>query len=82
MSLVVWIALGLAAGFVGSRLVNKRERGVPVDVWVGVAGAVAAGWLFYAFGPPSVNGLNLFSDFAALIGSLVFLLTYYAIRRG
>jgi uncharacterized membrane protein YeaQ/YmgE (transglycosylase-associated protein family) len=81
MSFVVWVVLGLAAGFVGSRLVNKREQGVPADVWVGVAGAVAAGWLFYAFGPPGQNGFNLFSDFAAVIGSLVFLLTYNAIRR-
>lgn len=32
-------------------------------------------------GPPGVNGLNLYSHFAAVIGSLLFLLTYYAIRR-
>jgi uncharacterized membrane protein YeaQ/YmgE (transglycosylase-associated protein family) len=82
MSFVVWVVLGLAAGFVGSRLVSKREQDVPADVWVGVVGAVAAGWLFYAFGPPGVNGFNLFSDFASVIGSLVFLLSYYAIRRG
>src|ERR1700684_3580716 len=61
MSFVLWVVLGVAAGFVGSRLVNKREQGVPADVWVGVVGAVVAGWLFYAFGPPGVNGFNLFS---------------------
>jgi len=82
MSFVVWVVLGLAAGFVGSRLANKGEKAVPAEVLVGVVGAVAAGWLFYAFGPPSVNGFNLFSHFAAVIGSLVFLLIYYAIRRG
>ena len=41
---------------------------------------MAGNWLFYSFGPAGVNGLNLYSHFAAVIGSLVFLLTYYALK--
>jgi len=81
MSFVVWVVLGLTAGFIGSKLVNRSGQGILPDVLLGVVGAVAGGWLYYAFGPPGVNGLNLFSDFAAVIGSLVFLLTYYGSRR-
>jgi uncharacterized membrane protein YeaQ/YmgE (transglycosylase-associated protein family) len=81
MSLVAWIVLGLAAGFIGSRLVNKRGECILPDILLGVAGAVAGGWLFYTFGPAGVNGLNLISHFAAVIGSLAFLLTYYALSR-
>jgi len=81
MSFVAWIVLGLAAGFIGSQLVEKRGEGNLPDLLLGVVGAVAGGWLFYAFGPPGVNGLNLYSHFAAVIGSLVFLLTYYGLRR-
>lgn len=81
MAFVAWIVLGLAAGFIGSRLVERRGEGSLPDILLGVVGAMAGGWLFYTFGPAGVNGLNLLSLFAAVIGSLAFLLTYYALRR-
>jgi uncharacterized membrane protein YeaQ/YmgE (transglycosylase-associated protein family) len=81
MSFVVWVVLGLTAGFIGSKLVDRSGQGILPDVPLGVLGAVAGGWLYYALGPPGVNGLNLFSDFAAVIGSLVSLLTYYGLRQ-
>jgi len=52
MSFVVWVVLGLTAGFIGSKLVNRSGQGILPDVLLGVVGAVAGGWLFYAFGPP------------------------------
>jgi uncharacterized membrane protein YeaQ/YmgE (transglycosylase-associated protein family) len=81
MSFVVWIVLGLTAGFIGSRLAEKIGKSILPDILLGVAGAVAGGWLFYTFGPAGVNGLNLASHFTAAIGSLAFLLIYYALRR-
>ena len=81
MSLVVWVVLGLTAGFLGSQLVNRRGEGVLPHVLLGVVGGMAGGWLFYTFGPPGVNGFNLTSLFAAVMGSLVFLLIYRALRR-
>jgi hypothetical protein len=50
MSFVAWV--GLAAGFIGSQRVKRREKGILPDLLLGVVGAVAGGWLFYAFGPP------------------------------
>jgi uncharacterized membrane protein YeaQ/YmgE (transglycosylase-associated protein family) len=81
MSFVAWVVLGLAAGLVGGRLVKKRGEGIWPDILLGVAGATAGGWLYYTFGPPSTLGFHLFSLSAAVIGSLAFLLTYYAIRQ-
>lgn len=81
MSFVLWIVLGLAAGLIGSRLVKRGGEGILPDILLGVAGAMAGGWLSYAFGLAGVNGFNLFSLFAAVIGSLAFLLTYYALRQ-
>ena len=78
---VAWAVLGLAAGYIGSQLANRRGKGVLPDIILGLVGALAGGWSYYAFGPPSVNGLHLYSHFAAVIGSLVLLLPYYALRR-
>jgi uncharacterized membrane protein YeaQ/YmgE (transglycosylase-associated protein family) len=78
MSFVIWIVLGLAAGFIGSRLGKRKGESILPDVVLGVVGAMAGGWLYYTFGPASINGFHLISLFAAVIGSLVSLLAYYA----
>jgi uncharacterized membrane protein YeaQ/YmgE (transglycosylase-associated protein family) len=81
MSFVAWVVLGLSAGFIGGRLTSRSAKSTMPDVLLGVVGGVTGGWLFYAFGPPGVNGFHLQSHFAAVFGSLVFLLTYYGLRR-
>jgi uncharacterized membrane protein YeaQ/YmgE (transglycosylase-associated protein family) len=80
MSFVAWVVLGLSAGFIGGRLANRSGKSIVPDILLGVVGAVTGGWLFYAFGPPGVNGFHLQSHLAAVFGSLVFLLTYYGFR--
>jgi uncharacterized membrane protein YeaQ/YmgE (transglycosylase-associated protein family) len=80
MSFVLWIVLGLAAGLIGGRLGKRKGEGILLDVVLGVVGAMAGGWLCYTFGPAAVNGFHIFSLYAAVIGSLVFLLAYYAYR--
>ena len=81
MSFFAWIVLGLVAGFIGSKLVNRRGEGILLDVLLGVVGAMVGGWLFHVFGAAGVNGLNLYSLFVAVIGSVGFLVTYHAHRR-
>ena len=80
MSFVAWVVLGLAAGVIGSQIIDRKGKSILPDILLGVVGATAGGWLFYSFGPAGVNGLNLYSHFAAVIGSLVFLLIYYAFK--
>ena len=81
MSFVVWMVLGLIAGFIGSKIVNRRGEGIVLDILLGVVGALAGGWLFHIFGAPGVNGLNLYSLFVAVIGSVVLLVLYHAAFR-
>jgi len=81
MSFIAWIILGLLAGFIGSKLVNKRGEGIVLDVLLGIVGAVVGGWLFNRFGVTGVTGLNLYSLLVAVIGAVVVLLVYHAIRR-
>jgi uncharacterized membrane protein YeaQ/YmgE (transglycosylase-associated protein family) len=81
MSFAAWIVLGYTAGFIGSQLVNRRGAGILPDIMVAVSGSLGGGWLYYTFGRASVTGFNLASLFTAVIGSLVVLLVYYALRR-
>jgi uncharacterized membrane protein YeaQ/YmgE (transglycosylase-associated protein family) len=81
MSFLAWIVLGLIAGFIGSKLVNKSGQGAVLDIVLGVVGAVVGGWLFNRFGAAGVTGLNLYSLLVAVIGAVVILVVYHAIRR-
>ncbi len=81
MSIIAWIVLGLIAGFIGSKLVNKTGEGFFLDIALGIVGAVVGGWLFNLFGMQGVTGLNVYSLVVAVIGAVVFLVVYHAIRR-
>jgi uncharacterized membrane protein YeaQ/YmgE (transglycosylase-associated protein family) len=81
MSILAWIILGLLAGFIGSKIVNKSGEGVIVDILLGIVGAVLGGWLFNRFGAAGVTGLNLYSLLVAVVGAVVFLVIYHAVRR-
>ncbi len=81
MSILAWIILGLIAGFIGSKIVNKRGEGVILDIILGIVGAFVGGWLFSMFGGSGVTGLNIYSMVVAVIGAIVVLVVYHAIRR-
>jgi uncharacterized membrane protein YeaQ/YmgE (transglycosylase-associated protein family) len=81
MSFIAWIVLGLLAGFIGSKIVNKRGEGLILDVLLGVVGALVGGWLFNRFGAAGVSGLNLYSLLVAVVGAIIVLFVYHAIRR-
>jgi uncharacterized membrane protein YeaQ/YmgE (transglycosylase-associated protein family) len=81
MSFLAWIVLGLVAGFIGSKLVNKSGEGILLDIILGIVGAVVGGFIFRLFGASGVSGLNLYSLIVAIIGSVVFLVIYHALFR-
>lgn len=79
MSILGWIVLGLIAGFIGSKVVNKRGEGLILDIVLGIVGAIVGGFLFMQFGAAGVTGFNLYSMFVAVIGAIVILVLYHAI---
>ena len=81
MSYLVWIVLGLIAGFIGSKIVNRRGEGIVLDILLGIVGSFAGGYLFHLFGAPGVSGLNLYSLLVAVIGSVVLLVIYHLLTR-
>jgi uncharacterized membrane protein YeaQ/YmgE (transglycosylase-associated protein family) len=79
MSILAWIVLGVVAGFIASKLVNKTGGGLVFDLVLGVVGAVVGGFLFGLFGEAGVTGFNLWSLLVAVVGAIVVLLIYHAV---
>jgi uncharacterized membrane protein YeaQ/YmgE (transglycosylase-associated protein family) len=79
MSILAWIILGLVAGFIGSKLVNKSGEGIILDIVLGIVGAVVGGYVFNAFGAAGVTGLNIYSLIVAVVGAVILLVVYHAI---
>jgi uncharacterized membrane protein YeaQ/YmgE (transglycosylase-associated protein family) len=78
MGIISWIVLGLIAGFIGSKIVDKRGQGFWLNIALGIVGALIGGFLFSLFGAGGVTGLNLYSLIVAIVGSIVVLLIYNA----
>jgi uncharacterized membrane protein YeaQ/YmgE (transglycosylase-associated protein family) len=81
MSILAWLVLGLIAGFIASKVVNKSGEGVVLDIVLGIIGAFVGGWLFTNFGAAGVTGLNLYSMLVAVVGAVVVLVVYHAVFR-
>jgi uncharacterized membrane protein YeaQ/YmgE (transglycosylase-associated protein family) len=81
MGVIGWIVLGLIAGFIASKLVNKRGEGLAFDILLGIVGAVIGGWIFSAAGTSGVTGFNVWSLMVAVVGAVIFLVVWHAIRR-
>ncbi|MGH9972087.1 MAG: GlsB/YeaQ/YmgE family stress response membrane protein [Pyrinomonadaceae bacterium] len=78
MSFITWIVLGLVAGFIGSRLLNRTGHGRLRDVLLGIVGAIVGGFLSNLFRDAGVTNLNFYSFFVAFAGAVIFLIIYYA----
>ena len=79
MSIIAWIVLGLIAGFLGSKIVNKSGEGAVMDIVLGIVGAVVGGFVFHLVGATGVTGFNIWSLFVAVVGAIVVLVVYHAL---
>ena len=79
MSIISWIILGLIAGFIGSKIVNRQGQGFWLDIELGIIGAIVGGFLFEFFGGTGITGLNIWSMIVAIVGSVVVLWIYNAL---
>jgi uncharacterized membrane protein YeaQ/YmgE (transglycosylase-associated protein family) len=81
MSILGWIVLGLIAGFIASKIVNKAGEGLVMDIVLGIVGALVGGWLFSMIGQAGITGFNLYSMLVAILGATLLLVIYHAVRR-
>ncbi len=81
MGVFSWIVLGLIAGFIASKLVNRTGSGMILDIVLGVVGAIVGGYISSLLGYGAVTGLNLYSIVIAVIGAVVVLVVYHAVVK-
>lgn len=81
MGVIAWIVFGLIAGYMASTLTNRRDDGLRFDMLLGAVGAVVGGGLFTAVGAAGVTSFNVWSLLVAVIGAMVLLVVWQAIRR-
>lgn len=80
MSLIGWIILGLIAGWIASRIVDNHGKGLIINLMLGIVGSLVGGWIFAALGAMPVTGFNLWSLFVSVVGAVVVLVVYHALR--
>ncbi|HEY0831389.1 MAG TPA: GlsB/YeaQ/YmgE family stress response membrane protein [Candidatus Dormibacteraeota bacterium] len=78
---LIFILVGLIAGFLASRVVLGKGRGWIWDIVIGVLGAVIGGWLAGLFGV-SIGGGILGQIIIAFAGAVILLLIWRAMFRG
>ncbi len=79
--IIGWIILGVVAGFIASKIVNRSGEGFVGDLILGIIGAVVGGFLFNQFGLRGAGDVSWYSLFVAVIGAVIVLWIYHAIVR-
>jgi len=84
-TLLLWIVVGLVAGWLASAVVGGRYGvggyGVGGDILVGILGAVFGGWMCREFHIASPFAGLVGTVFIAFIGAVVLLLLLRVVRR-
>ena len=79
MGILSWLVVGLVAGFIGSKVVNRTGEGLVRDIILGILGAVVGDAIFTQLGYVGVTGVNLASIVVAAIGAILILVVYHAV---
>ena len=83
MGILGWIILGGLAGWVASMIAGTNaQQGLLGNIVVGVIGGLLGGFLANVFGIDGVTGFNLWSFAIALVGAVILLWIWKALRSG
>ena len=83
MGIISWIILGLIAGFIGSKIVDRQGQGFWLDIVLGIVGSFIGGFLGWAlFGKDLDQGaLQASGVIGSIVGAVIALLVYRAVTR-
>jgi uncharacterized membrane protein YeaQ/YmgE (transglycosylase-associated protein family) len=79
LSFLVWIILGLVAGYIANQIVGSDSRSPWLNMGLGIVGAIVGGLIFSLLGGVGITGINLYSLIVAVVGSVVVLWVYNAV---
>ncbi len=83
MGIITWIIFGALAGWIASMIAGtNKEQGAIGNIIVGILGAFLGGMIARAAGIGDITGFNLGSFLIALVGAVVLLFIYKAVRGG
>ncbi len=74
-TLILWVVIGLVAGFLASRVVTGRGKGLWLDMLIGILGAFFGGWLNGVVGSP-IAGSLVGNILVAFIGAVILLVIW------
>ena len=76
-NVVVFIVVGLIAGFLASRIVLGKGRGWFWDIIIGILGAILGGWLAGVLNLPIKVGPSILNQIiTAFVGAVILLLIW------
>jgi len=70
VSIVEWLIFGIVAGCIAGKFVNWAGEGGALDTMLSIVGVMACGLMLSSFGPTSLNGLNTYGIFLAVIAAI------------
>ncbi len=79
-SLIIWIVIGLIAGWLAAKIVQGTGYGLVGDIAIGIAGALIAGWLFPFIGLTLGGGI-IAAIIHATIGAVVLLVILRLVKQ-
>lgn len=72
MDILLWLLLGLIAGWLASIIMKTNsQQGSLTDIILGIIGAFVGGFLMNFFGQTGVTGFNVYSIIVATLGAVV-----------
>lgn len=81
MGIIAFIIFGAIVGWIASMIAGtNQEQGAIGNIVVGILGSFVGGIIMNMFGSKGITGFNLSSFIVALIGAVILLIIYKAIR--
>jgi uncharacterized membrane protein YeaQ/YmgE (transglycosylase-associated protein family) len=81
MIVVTWAFLGVIAGFLTSKVINRSGKHLYLDLLIGIVGALAVGTAVRIFSDDHSSSLDILSVRLASAGALISVLGHHSLQK-